>query len=282
VHTAGDSNSVTIAVDFPMTGRGEASFAQFAQLLGPGTGLWETSPAILTGPGPVNGPGYVQTWLDELRASGVHVAAIFSYCAGASYVAALDRGIRTWQEQPPQLILFDPELPVALTLHWQFRRVLERFSAFLSAAELEQVSAAAEAAYQQHPDDIAALHALIDPIYRETGGTCVQRAGLEPRHGAELLAAFDTFARYLVAGAQLQTTAPEPGAGMARAVAISSNTPTNGLNLVPEEQRATLVGREIRFDLAHPRLLADPEVARTVTGLLADAGVARTATGLLA
>jgi len=267
-HTAGRTNSVAIAVDYPMTGRGEAGFAEFAPLLGEELGVWETSPAVLAGPGPVTGAEYVDSWLRDLREAGTPVRAIFSFCAGAGYVAALDRGIRTWQEQPPQLILFDPELPVALTLHWQFRRVLARFAMFLSEAELQAVTDDADRAYQRNPEDIAALHTEIDRIYYEFGAVCIERAGLDPRHGAELLAAFDSFARYLVGGAQVQGAAG-PGAITDRIIAISSNTPTNGLNLVPEEQRAALVGKEIRLDIPHPQLLAHPDVARTVNQLLA-------------
>ena len=54
----------------------------------------------------------------------------------------------------------------------------------------------------------------------------------------------------------------------ANVIAISSNTPTNGLNLVPEEQRGGLAAKEIRFDIAHSELLRRPEVATAVAELL--------------
>jgi hypothetical protein len=261
------SNSIIVAIDFPVTGRNEAGFADLAPLLDGELGVLETMPSLdIDTPG-VSGAAYVDGWLTQLRETGLHVRGIASYCAGAAFVPALARGIREWQHDSPTVILFDPEIPVPLTLHTQFRRALQRFAPLLSDAERENIFATADRLYAEHPEDITALQAAISAVFRKTAHVGFERAGIDAKHGADLLIAFEAFARYLVAGAQVRAATPaeRPADGP---IAISSHTPTNGLNLVPEEQRSAFVAKEIRFDIAHAELLSSPEVAAAVDDLL--------------
>ncbi|MEH1014244.1 hypothetical protein V6U90_14170 [Micromonospora sp. CPCC 206060] len=267
VYSDGKSDSIVIGIDFPITGRGEAGFVDLAPLIGDGFGLWETMPSMdLTGE--VSGAAYVGDWLAELKRSGKHIRGILSFCAGAAFVPAIARGIREWQQDIPTIILVDPEIPVPMTLHMQFQRALERFAPLLSEPERQSAFGTADRLYQENSHDITALQAAISTVFQEIGHIGFERAGIDPRHGAELLVAFDAFARYLVAGAQVRAAAGPVGEEERKPIAISSNTPTNGLNLVSEEQRAALVAKEIRFEIPHATLLSSPEVARTIVELL--------------
>ncbi|MBO4207363.1 hypothetical protein [Micromonospora echinofusca] len=266
MYSDGKSDSIVIGIDFPITGRGEAGFVDLAPLIGDTFGLWETMPSMdLTGE--VSGAAYVADWLAELKRSGKHIRGILSFCAGAAFVPAVARGIRQWQQEVPTVILVDPEIPVPMTLHMQFQRALERFAPLLSEAERQSAFGTADRLYQENSHDITALQAAISKVFQEIGHIGFERAGIDPRHGAELLVAFDAFARYLVAGAQVRAAAG-PVDEERKPIAISSNTPTNGLNLVSEEQRAALVAKEIRFEIPHATLLSSPEVARTIVELL--------------
>lgn len=266
-YSEGRSDSIVIGIDFPITGRGEAGFADLAPLLGSEFGLWETMPSMDLN-GPVSGAAYVEDWLTELKASGRRVQGILSFCAGAAFVPAIAQGIRQWQEELPTVVLFDPEIPVPMTLHMQFQRALERFAPLLSEPERLSAFATADRLYQENSHDITALQAAISKVFQEIGHIGFERAGIDPRHGGDLLIAFDAFARYLVAGAQVRASAGAVGSEERKPIAISSHTPTNGLNLVSEEQRAALVSKEIRFEIAHATLLSSPEVARATVELL--------------
>ena len=264
----GMTNSVVLAIDFPVTGRNEAGFADLAPLLDGEYGLLESMPSMDIDTPEVSGTDYVEGWLDQLRGLGVHVRGITSYCAGAAFVPALARGVRTWQHDAPVVILVDPEIPVPLTLHVQFRRALERFAPLLSDAERTDIFATADRLHAEHPDDITALQAAISTVFRRVAHIGFERAGIDATHGADLLVAFEAFARYLVAGAQARAATPTEPSATGGPIAISSNTPTNGLNLVPEEQRSAFVAKEIRFDIAHAELLTSPEVAAAFDDLL--------------
>jgi hypothetical protein len=245
-----------------VSGRGEAGFGDFAPLLDPTLAVWETLPPAYD-KGPVSVDGWMQPWLDGVRESGLKVRAILSFCAGAAFVGTLADGIAEWQDTEPRLIMFDPEYPTPLTLHTQFVRAIDRFAVFFDADRVARMHAGAQRVYAEKGHDIEELLGAINELYKRLGDEAFKEAGLDPKHAGDLIEAFDSFARYLVAGAQL-----DPRPGWKRAVAISSTTPTNGLNLVSAKERAGLVGEELRLDVVHPELLSSAESAKTVAGLL--------------
>lgn len=263
IHREADSGDIVLAVDFPVGGRGEAGFAEFAPLLPGPFGLWETLPLCETD-GEVSGRAEIDRWLPEVRASGQQVVAILSFCAGAAFVETLAEGIAQWQVHPPELILFDPEIPGPQTLHVQFLRGIARFAPLFTEAENAAHTAQAEAALQQCNNDIGALLDIALADFHRVAEIGFPRAGINLKYGRELTNAFDYFTRYLVGGAQLKSQWYWP-----TATAITSRTPTSGLNQVDVEHRTHVVARELRLDVDHVTMLADPGVAEVVGNLLA-------------
>lgn len=262
MHNNGSSKEVVLAADFPISGRGEAGFVDFAPLLDPALSVWETLPPP-PATGQVSGHAYVERWLDGVRDSGLEVRAIMSFCAGAAFVGELADGVAALQQRAPEIIMFDPEVPTALTLHTQFVRAIDRFSVFFSAEQTARMHAGAQRVYAENGHDIEMLLEAVSGLYQKIGDEGFANAGIDPKHGAGLIESFNSFARYLVAGAQLN-----PLSGWDRATAVSSNTPTSGLNLVPKGDRAGLVGTELRLDVHHVELLSSKESGRVVTEIL--------------
>lgn len=267
IHREGHSGDLVLAVDFPVGGRGEAGFGEFAPLLPGSFALWETLPLCET-EGEVSGRAEIERWLPEVQRSGHNVVAILSYCAGAAFVDELADGIAQWQVHAPELILFDPEVPVPQTLHVQFLRGIARFAPLFTEAENAEHLKQAEAAMAQCQGDIAVLLDIALADFHRVAEIGFPRAGIDLKYGREMTNAFDYFTRYLVGGAQLKTDWYWP-----TATAITSRTPTSGLNQVGPDHRGQVVGRELRVDVDHANLLADPGVAALVGSLLTQRAV---------
>lgn len=268
-HTEGSTGGVVLGVDFPLTGRPEAGFADFAPVLGREIGVRETVPPMVYDERDVSTDDYLGRWLDDLRSERPNVVGVLSFCAGSAFVPGLVAGVQEWQDHRPVVIAFDPETPAPLTLHMQYWRVIERFAPLLSKEELEAAREAARALYLDTSLTIGQLRLEVREQMQRTSAAGFERAGLDQRHRVELLAAFDSFACYLVAGAEVMANERHRTFAAENTIAISSNTPTNGLNLLPEEQRGALAAKELRFDIAHSELLRNRDVAAAVAELLA-------------
>ncbi|RKT55647.1 hypothetical protein [Saccharothrix australiensis] len=247
-----DRPEVVLAADFPVTGRPEAGFGDLAAGLGGRAALWETLPPA-PGACPPDGAGYTAHWLAEPRERGTDVRAVLGFCAGAVFAAALADGLKRWQD-PPKLILLDPEKPAAPALYWQFHRVVDSFAAVLSAEERAAAQQEAQEARAACPD-LAGFGSALVAIFRRTGEVAFARAGLTARRGAELVATFEAFVGYLGAAATL-----DPDAAWSSAVTISS----------ADADDPVASAARFRFDSGHTELLRDPAVAETVAGLLGE------------
>lgn len=87
--------------------------------------------------------------------------------------------------------------------------------------------------------------------------------GLDAKRSEEFVATFGLFLHFFVRGSDL-----DPAHGWKSLTAMTSATPTSGLNPLSEADRADRVAKEIRFPVEHADLLRTPDVATTVTGLL--------------
>ncbi|MCD9140478.1 hypothetical protein [Streptomyces albireticuli] len=265
VHRSGTSGEVVLAVDFPMTGRSEAGFAELAQLLDPSLAVWETLPPPVGEGAPATGAEFVGQWLADVRESGLVVRGLLSFCAGAAYLGELSDGIARWQDEAPAIVMIDPEVPAPITLKSHFLRALEQFAVMYPQERATRMREDARALCDELGHDIDLLLPAVTGMFREVGLESFAHIDIDPRHGSGLLDAFDAFAKYVVGGTQLDATRCWD-----RGVALSSNTPTNGLNLLPPEaDRAGAVGEEIRFDIVHAEMLGNSVIAAKVDELLA-------------
>lgn len=188
---------------------------------------------------------------------------MLGYCAGSVFAAEMVSRISRWQADKPVLVLFDPEVPSGQTLYLQFHKAIETMASVLTADEVAEARHAGQVAHQGDPD-LVRYGAALGRIFRETGRVVFDRIGLSADRGAELVDTFVSFLGWLAA-----CTGIDPSAEWAEAVAVTSATPTNGLNTVPADRRDGIVAKELRFPIEHVDLLRTDEVARAVTGLLA-------------
>ncbi|GCB53301.1 hypothetical protein SNL152K_10658 [Streptomyces sp. NL15-2K] len=250
-------------MDFDATGRAEARFSDLARNLKTDHGFWETVPPPLTGGPEPTAAAYVERWARRIEEERIQVRAVFGYCAGAVYAAALADRIGGRQRTEPLLVLFDPELSVPQTLVWQFYKVVGLMAGQLTQAETAAVREAGRLAHERH-EDIVELQAELVALVRTTGETALAGAGLDASRRAELFDVFESFLRFLALAGELS-----PLERWRSAVAFSSTSPMSGLRGMRAAGQAVTVAREIEVDVEHGGLLADSEVAATVSDLLA-------------
>ena len=256
----GERNGVVLAVDYPFTGRPEAGFTELVGRLAPDRAVWECVPPQETG---LTAEDYLDRWLADVRASGHPVHAVLGFCAGSVYATALaDRIAAERGGDGPRLVLFDPEAPNAITVYWQFHKVIDGLGVVLTPEEVGQAQAEGQR-ISQETEDLGLLGERLLKIFRHAADVAFDRAGLDAVRREDFSVTVTAFMAYLIAAAGIDATA-----GWRRATAISSRTATNGLNLVPEQQRPGMVAREVRFDIEHADLLRDDAVVRVVAELL--------------
>ena len=118
--TGGDPANTVLAVDFDATGRQEARFSDMLPRLGGGVTMMETVPYTDV----ENALELVEQWVRPHEEAKTQVRAVLGYCAGAVFAATLVERISGWQDEPPLLLLFDPEISDPRSLLWQFYKTV--------------------------------------------------------------------------------------------------------------------------------------------------------------
>jgi hypothetical protein len=259
--TAGDDPSgIVLAVDFDVTGRVEARFSDLAANLDTGHAIWEAIPPAAEDNR--TGADYVSHWAQDAERPGLPVRALLGFCAGSVYAAELAERIGRAQGAAPLLLLFDPELSVPRTLLWQFLKIVGFMSGTISAEGAAAMREAGQRAYEQN-QDIGDLRQALVRLVREQGEPAFERAGLDRRLRGELLDIIDSCLCYLAAASDL-----DPREQWKSAIAFGSSSPMSGLRGMRLAGTDVAVAREISVDADHGTMLADKEVAATVSRLL--------------
>jgi hypothetical protein len=258
----GERSEVILAADFFATGRPEASFTDLAPRLASPHAIWETVPPPVGTEDDMTGTDYVERWLAEIEQQRPRVRACFGYCAGSNYAVTLASRIARWQDSPPAVILFDPEHVTPLGMYGQFHKTIGNMSAVLTEDEIARAQKLGWEA-QQRQSDLRLLGRELKGVFRSEAGPAFGRLGIDDTRQEEFAATFGSFLAFLAAAVQI-----DPPPSWVTGTAISSASPNNGLNLIPDDERAAMVAREFRFDLVHADLLRDPDVAATVDELL--------------
>ncbi|MFJ6141799.1 hypothetical protein [Kitasatospora sp. NPDC092286] len=260
----GNPDDVVLAVDFDATGRAEGRFADLVKGLDGSFTVWESIPQAVSTELGASGDAYLDTWLNEVRASGRTVRGVLGFCIGGTYAGALADRIAAEQARPATL-LFDPELSTPLTLYAQYHRVIDSMAAVLTPEEAEAAKEAGRTAHERDAG-IAALAADLLNAYQATAKPAFERFELDGERITELTATFTSFVAYLVGAAGL-----DPLPAWNQSVVLTSSSPTSGLNGARSVGQDITVGRELRLATPHVDLLRDTEVAHTVSELLASA-----------
>ncbi|MEH0554898.1 hypothetical protein [Streptomyces sp. B21-101] len=264
--SSGAADEVVLAVDFDATGRGEARFSDFVPLLEPGHTVWETLPQAVASRPDLPADAYIKQWVDEVATGGKHVRAILAFCAGGTYAAALAEEIERLQGHFPQTVLFDPERAAAAPMYWQFHKAVGQMESTLGAAEVGPVQDAAQRA-QEECTSLTDLARRLLLLYHGIAQKACAKLGLDERRRAEMVETAGGFLSYLSTAEQI-----DPTAVWKKCTAITSATPTSGLNgfrMLNPDHGDDLVAEEIFFTVPHVEILSTPEIARTVSRLLA-------------
>jgi len=254
----GDPASTVLAVDFDATGRQEARFSDMLPRLGGGVTMMETVPYTDV----ENALELVEQWVRPHEEAKTQVRAVLGYCAGAVFAATLTERISGWQDEPPLLLLFDPEISDPRSLLWQFYKTVGIMSSTIG----EQDAAAAREQAQQICENAADMDEIsqkLSVLVREIGGPALARAGLSQARSDELFTVFASFMRYLALASQI-----DPLEQWRHAVAFSSTSPLNGMRAMRTGGIFAEVAREVEADVEHDKLLADEKVAEAVRRLL--------------
>ncbi|OON71706.1 hypothetical protein B1H18_32835 [Streptomyces tsukubensis] len=255
---------MVLAVDFPITGRPESSFADLAPRLESDYAFWQTVPPSVS-PGRMGGGDYVDEWASEVAESGLTVRAVLGFCVGSVYGAALADRLGSWQGKAPALILFDPEQATVSTLHWQFEKILRNMTEILRAEELAALRARAEELAQDRQRDVEQFTTELFNSFLPIGQEALSRSGLDAERTDEMLGIFGSLLSYLSSAARLDSAS-----AWRRATGISSASPESGLNPHRSSRgaKSDAVSAEIRFELGHAELLGSAEVAEAIVKLL--------------
>ena len=198
---------------------------------------------------------YLTRWLDDARASGRRISAVLGYCASSAFAGAIADGVAKWQDQAPQVILFDPAPATAWTiLHFAFFKVIESLSSTLSDEEIVAIQKDGWQAAAECGDDIEAFGTRIVEVYRQVGEKAFERIGLNEEMGRQLTAWFRGYVSYLIAASKFTGVTD-----LSRTTVVCSSA-------LAESQDGVLA--ELRFDVDHADLLRDPDVAAKITELL--------------
>ncbi|WP_367127400.1 hypothetical protein [Saccharothrix sp. HUAS TT1] len=262
----GTSDEVVLASDFDLPGRPEARFTDLAERLDPAVALWVTDAHAVVSSFEDSVDTYVKQWVDEVEASGKRVRGVLGFCGGSLYAAAIAAEVERRRGELPPTVLFDPERSTSLGMYFQFAKAVEQLAPALSQARFGLAVEAGQRA-QRGSASLAELAARLFEVFGGVSDEAFTRLGVTAERRAEFVRSVRVFLSYMAVADQV-----DPADVWRRSTAISSVTPTSGLNgLRALDPRAAdgLVAEEVRSADRHVDLLRSAEVARTVSAVLA-------------
>lgn len=254
VLSTGSSDEVVLACDYSTTARPEAQFSDFVTHLEPALTVWETT---MPKPGTQtdwHADDYLDWWVEPLRASGTRVSAVLGFCAGSVFAAAVAHRVSQLQSQEVPLVILEPELPTSMALYDHYHRAIEMFAAVLDRSDVDGMLLAGQELLARN-GDLQVFGPALSELYVRVAGDAMAKIGLDAARRAELSAIFALFISWVVAAGPI-----DPRQEWARAICVSGKG---------DIDQGMETGLRITVDVDHDRMLADPEVVRTVVDALA-------------
>lgn len=247
---AGD-NQVILAVDFPATGRPEASFADLVSYIPTCHGVWEIG--LPESDSSVwSARKLVRWWTDDVRARRVEVMAVMGFCASSPYALALAREFRD-ERIPPQVILVDPTtVDREILCEFGFIRVIELFRGLLGSDEFEAAVVQAKKLCDIE-SDLPRLAAALSEAYLDTARLAFAHARVSAVQAEELSSIVTRYLDYLRVAAELGTDLATDDATAIR----SADYPGS-----------MIVGDSVFSPIFHNSILAEEWTGRAVASIL--------------
>jgi hypothetical protein len=260
-----DAAHTVLTVDFPDQRRRQANFADLAARLGSGYRFLRSIPPAVRPCQRPSSAAYAGPWIEYIHREQRPVRAVLGYGVGCVYAAAIADGISGWQ-QPPKVILFDPQFASIKLLNHEFNRELIANSSLLSNEEIEHSRKIAAAIARSVTGDIGDAAVEIVEAYLEVITVPFERVGLGTPHHSALTSLFESYIAWISVAGQI-----DPGFAWRRSVAIVSSDHAGPPDQKPRQGGGGLIGRWIPFQVRQADLLRCDPVARTVIGLLESA-----------
>jgi hypothetical protein len=262
-----ESAHTVLTVDFPAQHRREASFADLAARLGSGYRFLHSIPPAVRPCQRLSSAAYAAPWIEYIHREQRPVRAVLGYGVGCVYAAAIADGISGWQ-QPPKIILFDPQFPSIKLLNNEFNRELIANSSLLSDEEIEHSRKITAAIARSATRDVADAAVEIVEAYLEVITVPFERVGLGTPRDSALTSLFESFIAWLSVAGQI-----DPGFAWRRSVAIVSSDHAGPPDRGPRRggNSSGQIGKWIPFPVGRSDLLRCDPVARTVIDLLESA-----------
>jgi hypothetical protein len=248
------SSGVVLTVDFPTTGRVQASFRELVPLVASEQEFWESTPPQRDALPGMTGADYADRWAQDAIDSTREIRAVLGYCVGSVFAAEVAERIAAHQGSAPRVILFDPETPTTYGLLNDFSNGITGMQLFLTPEEAEAYIREGHAYQQAHADEYATFSSGIKEIFNRAAGHLAERLGVDEYLQDELKETFASFVNYLSAAHEL-----DPRAAWGSALAIGSDQPSGG---------SRYVGSLVSFDVPHIDLLRTGDVAAKVRELV--------------
>jgi hypothetical protein len=249
----GNPKKTVLAVDFDVTGRLEANFADLLQRIPAELEVWQTNPPPGSYRKPMSETEYLSWWSEPPGGDGAEVEVVMGYCVGSVFASAVVDEIERIRGIRPRLVIFDPEWPKVHSLYRDFEKAITMMS-ILTPGEQQQVEVSVRAIEQTHGEDFDAVSSALIGLYETTGKVAFDRLGLDEDVADELLGLFRAYVSYLAAARQLR-----PERAWASAPAITSMHSSRG---------AQHAASETRFPVGHEELLRSAEVAALAARLI--------------
>jgi hypothetical protein len=255
------SDQIVLGVDFRLTRRPAAGFADLAASIGPRYGFLRTRPPATRQDLRFSGDAYVGPWLEDIQHGPHRVHAVLGYRVGSVYAAAIAAGISRWQ-QAPEVILFDPQFASRKLLCAEFHSEISAISPLLSDDEIERTRKAATEICES-AGDVANAAVELAGTYREVSSVAYERVGLGGACGEKFIASFESYISWLSVADQID---PRPVWKRSTTIVSSDYAELPDRESLVDDR---LIGRMIPFDAGHADLLRSDSVASAVLDLLA-------------
>lgn len=251
----GAGGDIVLAVDVDGTARSEATFHDLVPML---AGICDvrltTMPDDMSDDAAgVSVHGFLDGWSRTMGAWAPQVRAVFGYCSGGLVALSLADRLEDRYGVRPEVILFDPERPTALTLHEDFTNTMNAMSA-LDPEERDVYARRAHRVTGGHESCLERVVEGLAELYGEACGTNLARLGVAPELGVELEMAFRRYGTYLLCASQIEYDGPRWSNTTAL---LSADATADGFDC-----------RRIRIDTVRNDLLRSEATAAQVRGLM--------------
>lgn len=248
-------NRVILVVDFPATGRPEASFADLTRHIPTGHGMWEVG-LPESDSAAWHAPELLHWWTGDVRRRGLEVTAIMGFCASSSYAMALARELPHIRTRP-RIILIDPTtVDREILCEFGFIRVIELFRRLLSSDEFETAVMEARQLCSNQAD-LRGLVTALKATYLDTASVALAHARISPVQAEELNAVVLRYLDYLRVAGELDASV---SAG--EATAIRSCDYPGSMN----------VSDSVSSPVSHDSMLASEWTGRAIASILEATG----------